>query len=249
MSIMSTGVKIEIICQQIIDKLNNGHLDPEIVHHHLRKIVENKMPPIKILPKWYVLPAEQLEDAKRLNKEKGWGFLDECLDIKIPDIYLGENELLFLAVEFPRKSRIGTVNRTFTEQFKVIRKRMTERGIVFTTWDNIKTDLIHLRYHPKVKPKIGFRWVVLDYAPSEKFSNDYRVFDLWSLGDVNCHPGPEILSAIMFCPDWCLAMNGMDVPFVYLTGYHINWEYDFPNYNNCDDFHKQGVLYLSLIHI
>jgi len=174
---------------------------------------------------WYVLPQLQLVRAKRLNIYRKWGFTESDFPTQIPTFNpRTPTEVLLLAIYLPEKGNKGAVQRTFYEHIAVIKNQMKRSGRKLLCWDVLKSGRKYLRLINGAECRPGIRWVVFDYAANWWHNKgSHRVINLWKAPDSASLASSEVLSAMMFFPEWGPSMDGMTIPYVNLPGYQCRF--------------------------
>ena len=165
------------------------------------------------LEKILFVPAfVQLELARQRNKERGWGFNKKDFDSlgdppSWPDRDLGA---VILSVQ------LDTVQETFEEAW------YCAASVQPNAWrcHSVKPDRDHLRLLPGTKHERGLAWVEVDLAANWNKGNDGIIPA--SIRSPKTSPHVAVLWAASYFPKWIQAMNGKDVPEVWVPGYQLN---------------------------
>lgn len=178
-------------------------------------------------PYMFVPLTEQLANVRRWNDDREWGFSATELDVVdltprahtdplvvdliavyLDEVYLGDDE-----------GSLDGVRRTCHEMWNVA----TERQPYTWSWDWLRD-----AYESKPKPvrllpgivhRPGVRRVTVDLGAHWVPGRHVRPRNV--RGRNSAHA--EILAAAAHFPRWARAMDGMSVPFIWLSGYQVTY--------------------------
>jgi hypothetical protein len=171
----------------------------------------------------FVPLSEQLDNVRRWNEEKGWGF--EAADFEAIDLTPGSySDPLVVDViavylpALPGDGELDPVRRTCDELWGVLCDQYPNAWC----WDEKAWDLrlvgrkqVRLLYGIAHRP--GIRRVTLDLGAHWDPVKPKRSIDI--RGRDSAHA--EVLAAAAHFPGWVRAMDGQSVPFVLLSGYQV----------------------------
>jgi hypothetical protein len=211
---------------EIVKRVGNGSLEPDLVKRSLQTIIEDRTEG-NVLPSWYVVPSLQLDRVRQLNAERDWGFADAHFPA-VPSVKQSGTEVLLLAVYLPGKDGAWDVQRTFNEHLAVIQQQQDASGRTFCPY--VKSDRKHLRRFSPTwhEPRPGLRWVLYDYAFSHDPANGIAVKDLW-YDEQRGLAASEVLTALMLFPEYGLSMGDRKTPYANLPGYQVLVDADWSN--------------------
>ncbi len=164
----------------------------------------------RIFTPMFVTPEEQLEVAKQRNVEGGWGFTDaDFIALGRPPTW-PEGELCAVVLEVC----LTTVGQTFDEAWHFAKSVQPESR----RWDELKSDTKGLRLLSGIQHRRGLRWQSIDLAANWDKKDGIRPRDV---RDPKKSPHCAILWAASYFPQWVQAMDGLNVPYVWISGYEV----------------------------
>ena len=161
---------------EVIKRVGNGSLNPDVVERALQDIIDSKPP--QGPPTWWRTPVQQLERASQL-----WLF------ITLPDppkVFTPQTESEILLLHVP-DSFDGLWNLA-----------VAPAGYTKCRWEDIRADSRNLRFTSKKREYTEPVWLAFD----PEHGKGERPDSLW--GNANL-AGSEVLSALIQFPDWPLA--------------------------------------------
>ncbi len=164
---------------------------------------------------FFVSVADQLANVRRWNDERGWGFTDA--DFDAIDTTPVEHEPLVVdvvAVYLPEQDGIDGVRRTFEEVWAVASEGVPENW----SWRQHLEGPRPVRLLPGGKHTPGIRRVTIDLGAGWDPVDGARAIEIRGRHSASA----EILAAAAHFPVWLQAMEGVNVPFVYLGGYVVS---------------------------
>jgi len=175
---------------------------------------------------FFVPVAEQLANVRRWNAERGWGFTDADFDAvdTTPAVHatplMADVVAVYLpATEGPEAGGAGTgtidgVRRTFEELWAVASAGVPENW----SWRQHLEGPRPVRLLPGGKHVPGIRRVTIDLGAGWNPVEGARAIEIRGRNSA----GAEVLAAAAHFPAWLQAMEGVNVPFVYLGGYQVS---------------------------
>ena len=168
----------------------------------------------------FVPLVEQLENVRRWNLEKGWGFTEADFEgIDLTDgVYDDALVADVIAVYLPGDEELDPVRRTCDELWDVLGDQYPNTWC----WDEKCWDLRlvgrkQVRLLHGIVHQPGVRRVTLDLGAHWDAVHPTRSIDI--RGRDSAHA--EVLAAAAHFPGWVRAMDGMTVPFALLSGYQV----------------------------
>jgi hypothetical protein len=168
----------------------------------------------------YVSLTEQLDNVRRWNSERGWGFGRDDFDgIDVtPTRHDDPFVVDVLAVYLPGDDELDEVRRTCDELWDVISSQHPNAWC----WDEKAWDLSlvgrkQVRLLHGIVHQRGIRRVTLDLAAHWQPLKPVRSIDIRSRESA----AAEVLAAAAHFPRWVRAMDGITVPFALLSGYQV----------------------------
>lgn len=165
----------------------------------------------------FIPPDKQIARVRELRNERGWDF---------PDAYLAEAEksiptwpdddrlvvvTLVPYLDDERNGRKG-VERTFCELWAVTAKEQNGSW----RWDGYdKAGPNRLQLLQGIEHRPGLRWEVIDLG----CQRDRKPMDV---RHPKKSPHAGILATAALHPEWVKAMDGENVPYVWIPGYEVN---------------------------
>lgn len=191
--------------------VREGSLDPDEVNEAVQAVI---MGEISIRSGLFIFPDQQLELVRMRNSERNWGFTGEDFE------KLGEPPVwpLGLLAAVVLDVGLDTVQQTFEEAWACIVESQKEHNSSHWRWDQIKFDKDHLRLHGGITHERGLRWRVINLAANWDKKEGIRPKDVRN----NSSPHSAVLWAASYFPHWVQAMDGTNVPYVWISGYEFN---------------------------
>lgn len=188
--------------------------NPDLAQTMVEALREQMAPPL------FVSPEVQLANVRQWNDARDWGFTEADFP-SVPDglSLAGALEVLVLAVYLPSKgtgrNHVPSHVRTAQALWDIARHRQPNSW----QWDSLHLDADHLRLLEGIEPshEPGIRWVMVDLGAHWNGQDGIRPCDVRSKDSAHA----EVLAAAAHFPDWVQAMNGTDVPYVWLPGYQV----------------------------
>lgn len=195
----------------------SGEDEAQLILNRLRDIAEGKAqritlpPPAKNFKSDYFVPTtEQIVNVLKWNQEFGWGLDDMLFELPDPpDWPDGELSAVVLAVYFEN------AEKTYEQLWQAIYRTMTTQKPMVVPFRNSNKGALSL-VSGQTHPGTLLRWEVLDFGRGS-FPADSRPADVRN----DSSPHAAVLSAAAHFPKWLLAMNGKDIPFVWIHGYKM----------------------------
>lgn len=157
----------------------------------------------------FISAAEQLELVKQRNQERGWGFAEEDFAALGEPPAWPEGELCAVVLDAP----LATVEQTFEQAWQCVASVYEDKW----RWEALLSDAEHLRLLPSIQHKRGLRWRIVDLAANWDKQNGLTPAAIRpQSGD---WPSSAILWAASYFPQWVQAMDGVNVPYVWISGY------------------------------
>lgn len=180
------------------------------------KLYQAFSPPLS----WFVSPEVQLANVRRWNEEQGWGFADGDFPAQIPDFTPSSPlEVMVLAVYLPDTGRgkrhVPGYVRTANELWQIARDLQPN----WRQWDNLHLEAEHLQLLKSIEDTHvpGICWTAVDLGANWDKQEVVRPCDV--RGNDSAHA--EVLAAAAHFPNWIQAMDGTNVPYVWLAGYQV----------------------------
>ena len=168
----------------------------------------------------FTSPYEQLNNVRTWNDKRGWGFTNgDFPPFPRNPPSINTLEVPVLAVFLPSRgvgrNLVPGYVRTARELWEIARnrQRMSLQG------GNLQFDANYLRLleGTEIAHKPGIRWVMANLGAHWSVDRPVELRDV--RGSDSAHA--EILAAAAHFPNWLRAMNGTEVPFVWLPGYQV----------------------------
>jgi hypothetical protein len=166
--------------------------------------------------RFFIPVADQLANVRRWNAERGWGFTDADLDAIDITPVVHEQPLVvdLVAVYLPEKDGLDGVRRTFEEMWAVASEAVPENW----SWRQHLEGPRPVRLLPGAQHVPGIRRVTVDLGAGWEPVDGVRAIEIRGRHSASA----EILAAAAHFPEWIQAMEGVNVPFVYLGGYVVS---------------------------
>ncbi len=162
-----------------------------------------------LVPGLFVSPEQQIENVRVWNRLRSWGFTEanfEQARAQLPTITRPTRHLNTLVLV----PDLDTVRRTFEELWLVAAAQHVSHSR--SGW--LKSDAKHLRLRSGISHRPGLRWEVIKLGANPgKAPADVPT-------TMVAHAG--VLAAAVHFPKWIQAMDGGDIPFVWLAGYQYS---------------------------
>jgi len=175
----------------------------------------------------FVSPQEQIENIRRWNDQRDWGFSDREIDrLKIPSFQMGNSLVVPILVPYlSEKDGMSGFKRTFKELWEITVSHHTM--VVIGPYDQDMTDVLsQLELKPGIKHKDGLRWELIDLGANKmKAPKPHKGYA----------PHAAILAAAAHFPNWVKnidrhfgTVSEDKVPPVCLPGYR--WRRPFKHH-------------------
>lgn len=164
---------------------------------------------------YFVPVADQLANVRRWNEQRGWGFTDADFDAidTTPVIHSEPLVVDVVAVFLPEKDGIDGVRRTFEELWSVASEGVPDNW----SWRQFLEGPRPVGLLPGGTHTPGIRRVTIDLGAGWDPVDGARVIEIRDRHSASA----EVLAAAAHFPEWMQAMEGVNVPFVYLGGYVV----------------------------
>jgi hypothetical protein len=170
-------------------------------------------------PKMFVPLERQLANVRRWNEEREWGFTVAELDAidLTPRHHSDPLVVDVLAVYLDSTRRLDGVRRTCHELWTLAAQQQPHAWSWDWEWDEWKDEPKPVRLLDGLQHRPGVRRVTVDLGAHWEPGRHVRPRHL--RGEDSAHA--EILAAAAHFPDWVRAMDGRTVPYIWLSGYHL----------------------------
>ncbi len=168
----------------------------------------------------FVPVAEQVDNVRRWNEERRWGFTAADFDAIDTTPVVHENPLVVdvVAVFLPGDEELDAVRRTCDELWAVIAEGHPNSWCWDEKcWDLTKVGRKQVRLLNRLVHRPGVRRVTLDLGAHWNPVHPTRSIDI--RGTDSAHA--EVLAAAAHFPNWVRAMDGIAVPYALLSGYQV----------------------------
>lgn len=185
--------------------------------------------PLEVMPPYvrpappadmFVSLAEQLENVRRWNEERGWGFQEsdfEGIDLT-PAVHEDPLVVDVIAVYLPADAELDAVRRTCDELWGVAADRYENAWCWDQkTWDEELVARKHVRLLYGIPHETGIRRVTVDLGRHWEPNYPTRSIDVRGRDSA----AAEVLAAAAHFPRWVRSMDGRSVPYAQLSGYQI----------------------------
>lgn len=162
----------------------------------------------------FVPAYQQLNCMKSRNITRNWGFTKEHFE-KLGEPPAWPAGLLSAVV---LDVGLYTFRQTFEEAWACIVESQQGHGGGHWRWDAIKTDNDHLRLHSNRSHERGLKWRVIDFAAHWDKRDGIRPQDVRN----EKSPDSACLWAASYFPKYIQAMDGENVPYMWIPGYDLN---------------------------
>lgn len=165
----------------------------------------------------FVPVAEQLDNVRRWNAARGWGFTEADLAAVDTTPVRHDQPLVVdvVAVYLPEADGLDGVRRTFEELWEVASEGMPENW----SWRQHLGDARPVKLLPGGRHVPGIRRVTVDLGAGWDPVDGARAIEIRGRHSASA----EVLAAAAHFPEWVQAMEGVHVPFVYLGGYVVTF--------------------------
>jgi len=164
----------------------------------------------------FIPVADQLANVRRWNDERGWGFTDADFDaVDITPVVHAEPLVVdVVAVYLPEKDGVDGVRRTFEEVWEAASQGAPDNW----SWRQFIAGPRPVRLLPGGTHTPGIRRLTVDLGAGWDPVAGARAIEIRGRASA----AAEILAAAAHFPEWVQAMEGVNVPFVYLAGYQVS---------------------------
>lgn len=185
--------------------------------------------PLEVLPPYarpdppadmFVPLAEQLDNVRRWNDERGWGFAPSDFDAIDLTPATHDDPLVvdLIAVYLPGDEELNGVRRTCDELWAAAAEQYENAWCWDQKcWDEKLVARKHVRLLYGIAHQPGIRRVTVDLGVHWEPNHPTRSIDVRTTGSA----AAEVLAAAAHFPRWVRSMDGMTVPYVQLSGYQI----------------------------
>ncbi|MEA2900754.1 MAG: hypothetical protein QOH36_641 [Actinomycetota bacterium] len=163
----------------------------------------------------FIPVADQLANIRRWNAERNWGFTEadfEAVDTT-PVVHEKPFVVDVVAVWLPDDDGVDGIRRTFEELWAAASESVPDNW----SWRQHLGGPRPVKLLPGAKHVPGIRRVTLDLAAGWDPIEGARAIEIRGRQSASA----EILAAAAHFPEWIQAMEGVQVPFVYLGGYVV----------------------------
>lgn len=180
-------------------------------------VVDAAIPPPDLVHGLFASAREQIVLVRKWNAERQWGFTEadfERVAENIPAWPEDRLVALVLVPYLPEKKGISGIERAFQELWLLAGAQQKNRS----RWDGYeKAGPERLRLHEGIEHQPGLRWEVIDLGANWDKDNGISPEEI--RGSKSPHAG--ILAAAALHPSWVCAMDGREVPYVWIPGYEV----------------------------
>ncbi len=158
----------------------------------------------------------QIKNVKCWNQRSGWGFSEEDFAKLPPPPAWPDSPLVAVVLTpyLPDTPEVKGVQRTFDEHWAIAAARQRNSW----RWDELLSDPEHLQLFPGITHEPGLRWEVVDLGANWDPKNDIAPLAVRS---PERSPHAAILAAAAHHPVWVRQMDGVTIPYVWLSGYQV----------------------------
>lgn len=168
----------------------------------------------------FIPPSQQVELVRERNAWRRWGFTEEHFT-KLGEPPAWPSGMLRTVV---LDVGLDTIEQTLQEAGHCIAESTRKgRAYNYCRLPEMKFDRAHMRLHGDITHERGLRWRIIDLAASWGKKEGIRPEDVRN----NRSPHSAVLWAASYFPRWIEAMDGTNVPYVWIPGY----EQDFDEVN------------------
>lgn len=198
-----------------LDQRGGSPLDPDRIASALQNIVEGKFNSfVASLPGLFIPPHQQLHCVKARNIIRKWGFQYEDFE-KLGGPPEWPSDWLSAVV---LDVGLDTVEQTFEEAWHCIVESQQDNNGGHWRWNLMKPDKDHLRLHNGIVHERGLCWRTVDFGAHWDEKDGVSPQDVRNSNS----PHSAILWAASYFPKWIQAMEGINIPFVWIPGYQLN---------------------------
>ena len=199
---------------EIIKRLCNGSLEPDLVLAAYQRIIEGRFYNPVLIHDMFVSPEAQLANVRSWNTRQAWNFTEE--DFRDAETALEQltwpSDRLSVLVLVPYLASVGN---TFDELCIVAFEQQSNHW----RWVELKGSSDNLRLLEGIEHKPGLRWEVIDLGANWDTQSGIGISPM-DVRDANsAHAG--VLAAASHFPRWVQAMDGIKVPYVWVPGYQV----------------------------
>ncbi len=166
------------------------------------------------LPGLFVPAYQQLNCVKSRNITRKWGFTDEHFE-KLGEPPAWPSGLLSAVV---LDVGLDTISHTFEEAWACIVESQKDHNGNHWRWDSIKTDKDHLRLYGGKSHERGLKWRIIDFDAHWDKKDGVKPQDVRGANS----PDSACLWAASYFPKYVQAMDGENVPYMWIPGYELN---------------------------
>lgn len=189
-------------------------------------IVGNPLEPPPLTPRpqppddMFVSVAQQLDNVRRWNEERGWGFTASDFDNvdTTPSAHGDPLVVDIVAVYLPGDEELDAVRRTCHELWEVAAEHYPGAWC----WDERTVELKQVRLLRGIVHTPGIRRVTVDLGAHWTPPRPCRSLDIRCPASAHA----EVIAAAAHFPRWVRAMDGTAVPYVWVSGYQVTWAPD-----------------------
>lgn len=204
------------LCRQwyeVLRRVENGSIPLTAAKRSLQDLIERNFMQTQT-PHWYVTPSKQLENVRRWNEDRRWGFVEADCPLKVPDFTPSSPlEVLVLSVYLPDEDGEPGYIRTANELWELT--RVQQYSSSSQQWRIPYHDTLRLLPGTEHHHRPGIRWNAVDLGAH--WDDRKGVCPLDVRGHDSAHA--EVLAAAAHSPGWIQAMDGVNIPYVLLAGY------------------------------
>lgn len=165
-----------------------------------------------LIREMFISQALQLELCQQRNVERNWGFFKKDFTALGVTPKWPKDHLCAVVLDVG----LDTVEQTFEEAwyFATSVQRYSWRD------HQVQSDKKHLQLLSGIKHQRGLRWRIVDLGVNK----DRQPIDV---RNPQTSPHSAILWAASYFPKWVQSMNGIDIPYVLISGYELLLD-DYP---------------------
>lgn len=204
---------------EVIRRVDEGTIPFESAMRRLQIIIEGRGFENDLIHGLFATPAQQLQMVRALNVAGCWGFTESDFTVLgEPPIYptaYGPLTVVVLDVSLDTAPQA-----TFDIAWQLLASQQPKH----VRWEGLKSDPDHLRLLSGSKYARGLRWRIVDLG-----CNRGRIPG--NMRSEYVSPAAAVLWMGCYSPRWVSAMNGRDIPYVWLSGYEactlddLNWQH------------------------
>ncbi len=198
----------------------------------------------------FISPAEQFELVRQRNAKRGWGFTDEDFSCLGEPPAWPDDDLYAVVLEVS----LDSIQQTFEEAWLWAAEAQRDYRR-HRRWPELSSDERGLRLLVGIEHKRGLRWRVVDLGANWDKKDGIAPRNV---RDPKRSPHSAILWAAALFPAWVRAIDGVNVPNVWIPGYeasvsdHMPWtevprlQVSFGNGEVSLDTHSRGSCFGGL---